>query len=205
MCGAGHRNLFHMKQEMIERPIDVRRMQPRERHPTIFATWNELPADAAMLIINDHDPVPLYYQFAAEYTGQFHWDYVESGPTTWRVRITKGQFADPGFVPKRHAPVPVAVPLKFVEPLELDTRPIFARGETPCTAIDQAIASLIPGQKFVLLAPFDPVPLYAKLEKQGYGHRTEQVDAATWRIEFSPSARVTPSTEKVACCCSHPV
>ncbi|MHB1250237.1 MAG: DUF2249 domain-containing protein [Polaromonas sp.] len=39
--------------------------------------------------MNDHDPKPLYYQFDAEHPGEFTWDYLESGPETWRVRIGK--------------------------------------------------------------------------------------------------------------------
>jgi uncharacterized protein (DUF2249 family) len=31
----------------------------------------------------------LYYQFAAELSGQFDWEYREQGPEVWRVRIKK--------------------------------------------------------------------------------------------------------------------
>lgn len=37
--------------------------------------------------MNDHDPVPLRYQFEAERSGIFTWEYLENGPSTWRVRI----------------------------------------------------------------------------------------------------------------------
>ncbi len=67
--------------------LDVRSIQPRERHPLIFSTFESLPSGAAMELVNDHDPKPLYYQFAAERHGQFTWDYLEQGPETWRVRI----------------------------------------------------------------------------------------------------------------------
>ena len=40
-------------------------------------------------MVNDHDPKPLYYQFAAEHKGEFTWDYLEQGPAVWRVRIGK--------------------------------------------------------------------------------------------------------------------
>ena len=49
------------------------------------------------------------------------------------------------------------------EPLVLDVRPIFARDGSPCSTIDEAVASLSPGQVFVLVAPFEPAPLFAKL------------------------------------------
>jgi uncharacterized protein (DUF2249 family) len=69
--------------------IDARTIAQRERHPLIFATFDELQPDQAILLINDHDPKPLYYQFSAERQGQFTWEYLEQGPKTWRVRIGK--------------------------------------------------------------------------------------------------------------------
>jgi uncharacterized protein (DUF2249 family) len=69
--------------------IDVRDMVPRERHPLIFRTFDGLAAGEEMLLVNDHDPKPLYYQLMAERTGQFAWEYLEEGPETWQVRITK--------------------------------------------------------------------------------------------------------------------
>lgn len=69
--------------------VDVREIAPRNRHPLIFQTFRDLPADHAMELVNDHDPRPLFYQFQAELPGKFGWDYLEEGPDTWRVRITK--------------------------------------------------------------------------------------------------------------------
>lgn len=163
-------------------------MPPRERHPKIFSTWAELAPGETILLVNDHDPVPLYYQFAAEHTGTFRWEYLEQGPDVFRVRISKGDFADSGFVPvgraKHSCSAPKAVPIEFVQPLELDTRPVFARGESPCSAIDEAVASLIPGQPLILLVPFEPVPLYTKLGNQGFTHQAKQIDAGSWQVEF---------------------
>jgi len=69
--------------------VDVRTIAPRERHPLIFTTFRNLPAGGSMQLVNDHDPKPLYYQFEAEMPGTFGWDYLESGPDTWRVAITR--------------------------------------------------------------------------------------------------------------------
>lgn len=41
------------------------------------------------MLVNDHDPKPLYYQFQAELGPIFDWDYVESGPEVWRVTIAR--------------------------------------------------------------------------------------------------------------------
>jgi len=69
--------------------IDVRTIVPRERHPLIFSTFDNLTPGNAFLLVNDHDPKPLYYQFKAELGEQFEWEYIESGPEVWKVRIGK--------------------------------------------------------------------------------------------------------------------
>jgi uncharacterized protein (DUF2249 family) len=192
-----------MKTNAAESILDVRDMAPRLRHPTIFNTWAGLGEGEAFLLVNDHDPLPLYYQFAAEQPGRFRWEYLERGPDAWRVRLTRGKFPDPGFRPAPQASAPpCAVPSAPPAPLVLDTRPIFARGDTPCQAIDGAVASLAPGQSFVLLAPFEPVPLYAKLGQQGFSNATSQLDDGSWRIEFRPTGEVQAVAQgPIACNC----
>lgn len=69
--------------------VDVREVPPYQRHPLIFKTFSGLSAGAAMHLVNDHDPKPLYYQFSAEMPGQFEWTYLEEGPQTWRVEIRR--------------------------------------------------------------------------------------------------------------------
>ncbi|MBX7159749.1 MAG: DUF2249 domain-containing protein [Acidimicrobiia bacterium] len=67
--------------------LDVRNEPPARRHELIFETWAALTPGTAFVLVNDHDPKPLYYQFEAEHTGQFSWDYLVSGPEEWQVRI----------------------------------------------------------------------------------------------------------------------
>lgn len=69
--------------------LDVRTISPRERHPLIFQKLGELPASGVLELTNDHDPKPLYYQIMAEFPDQFDWEYVESGPEVWQVRIIR--------------------------------------------------------------------------------------------------------------------
>lgn len=75
--------------ESIKTTIDVRPIPPRERHPLIFNTFDALAPGDGLLLINDHDPKPLFYQFQAESKGEFSWDYIEQGPDVWQVRIGK--------------------------------------------------------------------------------------------------------------------
>lgn len=70
-----------------ENILDIRALPPVQRHPLIFATFEALAADESFVLVNDHDPKPLFYQFQAERTGQFSWEYLEQGPLAWRVRI----------------------------------------------------------------------------------------------------------------------
>jgi len=71
--------------------LDVRTIVPRERHPLIFGTFRKLAPGDAFLLVNDHDPKPLYYQFQAELGEPFKWEYLESGPEVWKVRIGRAK------------------------------------------------------------------------------------------------------------------
>lgn len=169
---------------VTETRLDLCSLLPRERHPAIFRAWQRLTDGEALLLVNDHDPIPLYYQFACEQRGTFRWEYVERGPDTWQVRLTKGAFADPGFHPNVPMAAPVPPPARGNGDVVLDVRPIFERGETPCAAIDDAADRVAPGHKLVLLAPFEPVPLYAKLARQGFQAAPQAQPDGSWRIEF---------------------
>ena len=69
--------------------IDVRTVSPPQRHPLIFGAFDALAPGQAFEIVNDHDPVPLYFQFEQTRPGQFAWRYLESGPAQWQVRIVR--------------------------------------------------------------------------------------------------------------------
>lgn len=64
-------------------------MEPKIRHPKIFATFDELNVGECIELTNDHDPKPLYYQFMMEREGTFTWEYVMEGPDLWKVIIGK--------------------------------------------------------------------------------------------------------------------
>jgi len=70
-----------------EQALDVRALPPRERHPLIMRTFDALKPGQSFILVNDHDPKPLYYQFQFERAGEFTWEYLEEGPEVWRVRI----------------------------------------------------------------------------------------------------------------------
>lgn len=67
--------------------IDVRSLVPAQRHEKIFQLVDKLAPGASFVLVNDHDPKPLYYQLEAEHPQQFSWTYLEKGPAVWRVEI----------------------------------------------------------------------------------------------------------------------
>ncbi|WP_462411984.1 DUF2249 domain-containing protein [Neobacillus sp. Marseille-QA0830] len=69
--------------------IIVPEIPPREKHPTIFKTFDGLSSGETMQIMNDHDPKPLLYQFMMERPEQFSWEYLQEGPEIWKVAIGK--------------------------------------------------------------------------------------------------------------------
>ena len=88
-----------MNQEQPTQPIiDVRTILPRDRHPLIFQTFDSLQPGTAFILVNDHEPRPLYYQFLHERANQFTWSYLEEGPEVWRAQIGKVE-AVSSFIP----------------------------------------------------------------------------------------------------------
>jgi len=69
--------------------LDVRIIPPRDKHPRIFQTFDALNPGEILLIINDHDPKPLKYQFEFERPGKYGWKYLEEGPEVWKVEIAR--------------------------------------------------------------------------------------------------------------------
>lgn len=69
--------------------LDVRVIPPKDKHPTIHERLGGLAAGEALTILNDHDPRPLRFELEADYPQTYGWEYLESGPETWRVAIRK--------------------------------------------------------------------------------------------------------------------
>ena len=79
--------MSHATEKSTANEIDARSLVPAQRHEKIFQLVDELTPGASFVLVNDHDPKPLYYQLEAEYPKQLSWAYIESGPVVWRVEI----------------------------------------------------------------------------------------------------------------------
>lgn len=71
--------------------LDIRTIAPMHRHPLIFDRFAGLEPGESFELVNDHNPKPLFYQFQAEHSGEFTWEYLEEGPEVWRVRLGRSE------------------------------------------------------------------------------------------------------------------
>ena len=69
--------------------IDLCLMQRSERHPLVFAAFDRLAVGESFIIFNDHDPQPLRMQIEKMREGEMNWEYIEQGPDTFRIRLTR--------------------------------------------------------------------------------------------------------------------
>ena len=72
-----------------DRMLDVRETPCSVKHGLILQTFIALPVDDHFILRNGHDPVPLRYQFEAEYPDSFAWEHVHNRPEDVAVKITK--------------------------------------------------------------------------------------------------------------------
>ena len=155
--------------------LDVRDLAPARRHETIFSTYRDLAPGAGFVLVNDHDPKPLRYQFEAEHPAQFTWQYLESGPEVWRVRIGRPAAAARG----------EAEPAGDAEEPDLDVRQVSHAQRHGL--IFTAYQALRPGAGFVLVNNHDPLPLRYQFEAQYAGKYTwDYLEAGpkVWRVRI---------------------
>ncbi|MCX6893976.1 MAG: DUF2249 domain-containing protein [Verrucomicrobia bacterium] len=73
----------------LDKVMDVRPIPCSVKHGLIIRTWLALPVGDHFILLNDHDPVPLFYQFSAQWPDTFTWEHLVKGPEEFRVKVTK--------------------------------------------------------------------------------------------------------------------
>jgi uncharacterized protein (DUF2249 family) len=68
--------------------------------------------------------------------------------------------------------------------VDLDVRPLLARGEEPFRAIMTAVRDIPVGQALRVHVGFEPLPLYDLLAKRGFRHTAQQLGPEDWEITF---------------------
>ncbi|HTJ77852.1 MAG TPA: DUF2249 domain-containing protein [Rariglobus sp.] len=148
--------------------FDVRVIPCRQKHALIFERWKLLPVGEYFVLINDHDPVPLYYQFAAQFPDAFTWEYLKSGPEEFHVKITRISVS-----PAAPAITPPTKPVSSGSSVDVE---IDARGlepPEPMTRILAAVENLKPGATLRAHTDRRPLHLHAELQTRGL-HFTSQ-------------------------------
>jgi regulator of cell morphogenesis and NO signaling len=136
----------------------VPELQPALKHPTVFRKFDALGNGESLMLVNDHDPIPLYYEMKAERGDVFSWDKIENGPEVWKVEITKKTNAEPaGSETKDNSPEAGDA----TEVFELNVTLI--QPKLKHLTIFQHFDALKPGEVFKILNDHDPKPLYYQL------------------------------------------
>lgn len=69
--------------------IEAQAIPAPDRHRFIFDTFDSLESGESITILNNHDPKPLLAQFDENRNSQFTSEYLASGPSEWKVKLTK--------------------------------------------------------------------------------------------------------------------
>ncbi len=78
-----------------------------------------------------------------------------------------------------------AVTSKAEAEVILDVRPDVESGGEPFMRMMEAASTLQPGKTLVIIAPFEPIPLYDVLAARGFSHETAMVADDEWVVRFS--------------------
>lgn len=73
----------------LEEDLDVRTLIPIERHKLLVQLFKDISAGESFVFINDHDPIPLFYEFRSIYGDVVGWEYLNRGGREWKVKVTR--------------------------------------------------------------------------------------------------------------------
>ncbi len=162
--------------------FDVRPIPGRTKHAQIFQRWFDLPVGQYFVLLNDHDPVPLYYQFAAEFAEAFSWEYLERGPEEFRVKITKLR-AVAGRTPAPPAQATSAAAHAATNVTTGAAQEIDVRGlepPEPLVRILDRLESLPAGATLRAHTDREPCHLFGEAEQRGFRHECKAQPDGSW-------------------------
>lgn len=134
--------------------INVQEIEPRLRHETIFRTYENLQPGESLIIHNNHDPKPVFYQLQHMHGDTFSWDYLQEGPEWWDIRLTKNDssVSDHSHEDDGDSIHAILVNVPALEP-HLKHQTIF-----------ETFESLLPGESMVIHNDHDPRPVHYQLQ-----------------------------------------
>ncbi|HEU5078443.1 MAG TPA: DUF2249 domain-containing protein [Opitutaceae bacterium] len=156
--------------------FDVRLIPGRVKHAQIFQRWFDLAVGDYFILLNDHDPVPLRYQFTAEFPDAFSWEYLEKGPEEFRVKIAKFRaLGDPAAKTVVTSPQPSRI--------AADVREIDARGlepPEPLIRILDALESLPAATRLRAITDREPCHLFGEATQRGFRYDCNEQSDGSW-------------------------
>lgn len=70
----------------------------------------------------------------------------------------------------------------------LDVREDIRAGREPFSKIMAAVAGLAAQESLLIIAPFEPAPLFHVLARQGFAHESKQTPTGDWQVLFTRNA-----------------
>jgi uncharacterized protein (DUF2249 family) len=162
--------------------FDVRDIPCRTKHAQIFQRWTDLPVGAYFVLINDHDPVPLYYQFDALFRGAFSWEYLVDGPAEFHVKITRLAASPSGSLP---LPPRRAVTAQAGTTGDLDLRGL--EPPEPMLRILTTLEAMPAGSSFRARTDRQPIHLFPELLARGASYTSEAAADGSWITTVTPA------------------
>ena len=75
----------------------------------------------------------------------------------------------------------------------VDVREDIRNGGEPFSKIMSAVAALEADEQLLLLAPFEPLPLFGVLAKQGFQHTARPLASGDWEVLFTRRSTASPT------------
>src|SRR5690606_11368770 len=173
--------------------VYVPEIAPALKHPTILEKFDNLKNGESFLIVNDHDPIPLYYELKAEKGEVFEWTKIEDGPEVWKVEIKRTAGAKPssGMTAIQESALTENVS-------ELNVTLIEPKLKHP--TIFKYFDELQPGEAFRILNDHDPKPLYYQmLGERGNVFTWEYLEKGPWwRVQIRKNDGNTETLGEIA-------
>jgi uncharacterized protein (DUF2249 family) len=159
--------------------FDVRDIPCRIKHGQILQRWADLPVGGHFVLVNDHDPIPLYHQFAAEFPGAFTWDYEVRGPDVFEVKIGKVRAVEAKAFERPSVKATCTERAQTNSTaLELDVRGM--EPPEPLIRILGALESLPTGQQLCARTDREPCHLFREAAQRGFQHTSHEQSDGSW-------------------------
>jgi uncharacterized protein (DUF2249 family) len=155
--------------------LDARDLPCEQRFKRIMGAWHALRPGQAFVLVNNIDPLPLYYQLNTQFGGDLEWRYLQRGPEVFEILV--GRLPDEQEAPATEAEV-LAPVFKGAGDADVDARGL--EPPEPMLRILSAAANLTPGASLQALTDRKPVHLLQEIESRGYRCESSERADGSW-------------------------